>query len=183
MERYLTKESIRELYKAYNLFNTRSNQVRRPTNGGQIRTFIDVQCLCGRVFTASKNAVKSKRLLSCGCLMPIISTFRGYESSKHGCSVGAGATKSTYKSWESLRARCDFPHVSGYKYYGARGITYDPRWKIFTNFIEDMGIKPTTDYVIDRIDPDGNYCKDNCQWITKSENAIKSHIDRKRRRE
>jgi hypothetical protein len=40
----------------------------------------------------------------------------------------------------------------------------------FKNFMADMGPRPSADYHLDRIDPDGNYTKENCRWLPKTEN-------------
>jgi len=37
---------------------------------------------------------------------------------------------------------------------------------------------PGIGWGLDRIDNDGNYCKDNCQWLTVSENSSKRWKDR-----
>lgn len=73
-----------------------------------------------------------------------------------------------YKSWNAMRERCDRPTHRAYKYYGGRGITYDPAWAVFANFKTDMGSRPP-DTSLDRIDPNGDYCKENCRWVTKDE--------------
>lgn len=70
----------------------------------------------------------------------------------------------TYRAWTSLRQRCENPNASGYERYGGRGITCDPRWETFENFLFDMGVKPDLNLSLDRIDPDGDYTPENCRW-------------------
>ena len=72
-----------------------------------------------------------------------------------------------------MKQRCSNPKYKGSASYAGRGITYDSKWETFEGFLEDMGERPAIEYSLDRIDNNGNYCKDNCQWITKSENSKK----------
>lgn len=67
------------------------------------------------------------------------------------------------------------------KYYGGKGIRICERWSYsvegLKSFIEDMNIRPGTfsengkkgSHCIDRIDLAGDYCKENCRWVTISE--------------
>ena len=73
-----------------------------------------------------------------------------------------------YGVWSEMKQRCDNQNSRYYYNYGGRGISYDPRWKFFKNFIKDMGIPPKG-HSLDRIDNNGNYCKDNCKWSTRFE--------------
>ncbi len=68
-----------------------------------------------------------------------------------------------------MKARCNNPNQKNYERYGGRGITYDISWENFETFLEDMGFKPDSKMELDRIDNDGNYCKENCRWATKKE--------------
>lgn len=83
----------------------------------------------------------------------------------------------TYHCWRNLRRRCDDPSNNRYSTYGARGITYCDRWKSYENFLEDMGRKPEG-MVLDRIDNDGPYCKENCRWATLKQSANNKGIQR-----
>ena len=78
---------------------------------------------------------------------------------------------SSYNSWYGMKRRCDCPAQAGYERYGGRGITYDPKWATFEGFYEDMGERPGSSYDLDRIDNNGNYCKENCHWVTHAENC------------
>lgn len=83
--------------------------------------------------------------------------------------------KGTKHSWKSMKSRCDDPAREEYKNYGGRGITYDPRWWWFENFLTDMGLRPQG-LTLDRVDNNGNYSKDNCRWATWSEQMLNTRI-------
>jgi hypothetical protein len=77
----------------------------------------------------------------------------------------------TYNSWANMKQRCNNPHNHKYKDYGGKGITYDPRWELFINFLEDMGERPKGTTLDRYPNKTGDYCKDNCRWATPIEQA------------
>lgn len=76
-----------------------------------------------------------------------------------------------YPVWSGMKRRCCKKTHKNYKHYGGRGIKVCDRWlNSFDNFIEDMGDRPSPEYQLGRMDNDGDYCPENCRWVTKKEN-------------
>lgn len=73
--------------------------------------------------------------------------------------------------WLTMRQRCFKPNSSGFKKYGAKGITVCDDWKhsfeSFRDWAYSNGYKD--DLTLDRINPKGNYEPVNCRWATQKE--------------
>ena len=121
------------------------------------------RCECGSLKVAEVNNVNSGHTRSCGCIRRLETSRR---SLKHGHKLSTGKRTPTYTCWVNMKQRCDKEDAAQYKDYGGRGITYDPRWKDFVAFLEDMGPRPDNSS-LDRIDFNDNYYKENCRWASR----------------
>ncbi len=89
-----------------------------------------------------------------------------------GCYRPAITEHPIYGLWKRVRGRCHNPLSPLYRYYGGRGIVIEEPWASdFAAFFADMAPTWVAGLTIERKDNNGNYCKSNCRWATKTEQA------------
>lgn len=137
---------------------------KKYSDGSVIRKGL-FQCDCGKQFiTGLRDVLSKKTTKSCGCLKQEKFKELVY---KHG-----KAKSSEHTCWNNIKSRCNNIANKAYKNYGGRGIRVCKEWEdSFEIFLNDMGNKPSKSYSIERINVDGDYCKENCKWATRLEQS------------
>lgn len=75
-----------------------------------------------------------------------------------------------WRAWRDMLARCRNPNDKHFKDYGGRGIKVCERWEnSFSNFLDDLGLRPSLLHSLDRENNDGHYEPSNCRWATKKQ--------------
>jgi hypothetical protein len=123
-------------------------------------------CDCSNETMVHGSHLKSGHSQSCSCLPD---KAIGKRSLTHGHTRGRSQTPE-YRSWCSMRARCNNPKNPNFLDYGDRGITICKRWDSFQKFLTDMGPRPPGK-TLSRIDNDFGYEPSNCQWGTPGEQS------------
>jgi len=113
------------------------------------------QCDCGNICIKTTSELNSGYGKSCGCI-----------TKTHGMSG-----ERLYSIWQDMRRRCYNDRKLSYKDYGGRGISYDQEWEDFSNFYRDMGDTYDSELTLERIDVNGDYTKENCEWIPVCDQA------------
>ena len=96
----------------------------------------------------------------------------------HGAYV-FGRETSTHAIWRGMLARCGNTKSKDYHRYGAIGVKVCDRWKLFENFLADMGERPKN-LQLDRFpDVNGDYEPINCRWASLSEQQLNKRSTKK----
>lgn len=118
------------------------------------------KCSCGNEKEVLEPTLLNGRSKSCGCYgkqqWKVINKKHGETSDKKP-SV-------EYRTWTAMLTRCRNINCNNYKDYGARGISVCESWNKFENFLQDMGRRPSNNHSLNKIDNNGMYCKENCEW-------------------
>ncbi len=122
-------------------------------------------CDCGNTTVATTSNIRC-RTTSCGCVNKEKITSHGMHDTRQ------------YQIWADMKSRCTNPSNPYFNHYGGAGVSVDPQWETFEGFWKDMQDGYCDTLTIDRIDPYGNYTKDNCRWSNKS---VQNHNKRKQK--
>lgn len=130
-------------------------------------------CDCGNISYPQSQALRSGKIKSCGCLKDEKIVERSY---KHGMAK-TGEISRLYNIFSGIKTRCYNTKSKDYKWYGKKGIKMCQEWKDNYKTFYDWSMSNgyTDELSIDRIDSNKDYCPENCRWITKSENIIRSN--------
>jgi hypothetical protein len=120
------------------------------------------ECQCGNQKEITGKDLRSGQTVSCGC-------YNKEKSTKHGMYKSR-----IFNIYRGIKDRCFNKNRPEYIYYGGKGITICEEWSDkengFINFYK-WAIENNYDdnLSIDRIDGNGNYCPENCRWVTHTE--------------
>lgn len=128
-------------------------------------------CDCGNTKDVLQQNLVNGHVKSCGCFLSERNRERITEYNRTIGRETHGETKTRlYHTWIGIKARCFDQKSDAFHNYGGRGITMCDEWKnsfvSFKSWAIENGY--SDNLTIDRKDVNGNYCPDNCRWVSMS---------------
>ena len=123
-------------------------------------------CDCGKVIQTTVNCLTTGNTKSCGCYKLEVIT-------KHG-----GWKKSSYNTWRAMIRRCYVETDKDFPKYGRVGVIVQDSWLDYLAFEKDMG-EPEGAQTLHRVDPYGNYTKENCIWASPTRQAREIRVTKR----
>lgn len=143
---------------------------RNPSGRSQV--FWNCDCECGANLDVLGECLRRGTTTSCGCYSK--------EATSKAKTIHGMSQSDEYKIYQGIKDRCLNPNEIAYPHYGGRGIKVSDDWlETFENFFRDMGPRPSKNHSIERKDPNGNYCQENCVWT--DDNGLQAFNQRPRK--
>lgn len=128
------------------------------------RIYGKYRCKCGSIVYKRNDGVLCGSVKSCGCLVSERKNPFGLESSDYEKLFGV---------WRNMMKRCYDKESERYYTYGERGIVVCDEWKNDFKVFAEWALKNgwRVGLSIERQNINGNYCPENCTFITMKEQA------------
>lgn len=109
------------------------------------------------------------------------SLFRNKHSYCEACKPTPIHKQHLYHILYGMKERCYNSNNPRYEHYGGKGIVICDEWNnsydAFKKWAYEHGYRENAGLSIDRIDKNGNYCPENCEWVTIGENARRGNLN------
>lgn len=124
------------------------------------------RCICHNIIRTAGNKIVSGHTSSCGCFnKDMVSKTHSIHNTRHS----PDKSMEVYSIWTNIKTRCYNSNNPNFKNYGKRGIKVCNLWKYsYIYFKNDIGIRPSENHSIDRIDNNGNYSCGHCSECVRN---------------